>query len=179
MKKFYILCSLIALLTSVGAQDISQKLDNYLSRRRTFNGSALVVYKNNILLYKGFGYKNARLKTPNDTATIYRIGSVTKPFTAAMILYLEQKKLLKLNDHLSLYIPGFPNGEDITIEQLLTHSSGIKDYLEVKSVQELPDSAPPVSMDKLISYFKDERPTIKPGRKFSIPIRIIFYLPVS
>lgn len=167
MRKFYCICWMIASFNCVAAQDISQKIDNYLSRKRTFNGSALVVYKNNILLYKGYGYKNALVKTLNDTATVYRIGSVTKPFTAAVILYLEQKKLLKLNDPVSLYIPGYPNGDAITIEHLLTHSSGIKDYLEVKIVQEIPDAAPPITIEKLISYFKDEKQTIRPGEKFS------------
>ena len=59
MRKFYCICWMIASFNCVAAQGISQKIDNYLSRKRTFNGSALVVYKNNILLYKGYGYKNA------------------------------------------------------------------------------------------------------------------------
>jgi CubicO group peptidase (beta-lactamase class C family) len=151
----------------VSAPGISQTPDSYLSGKGTFNGTALIVCKGKILLYKGYGYKNAQLRTFNDTATIYRIGSLSKPFTAAVIPRLEQEGLLNFYDPVSKYIPGYPNGNTITIEALLTHCSGVRDYLEVKTVQQLPDSAPPISMNKLISYFKDEPPTMKAGEKFS------------
>jgi CubicO group peptidase (beta-lactamase class C family) len=166
MKKLYSTCHLVILFFYVHAQDISQKLDHYLSRPGTFNGSALVVYKGSILLYKGYGYKNKTLNTLNDTATIFRIGSLSKPFTATVIMRLEQDGLLSLNDPVSKYIPGYPEGDSISIEQLLTHHSGVKEYLAVKAIQKLPDSAPPISMEQLISYFKDEPRFIKPGEIF-------------
>jgi CubicO group peptidase (beta-lactamase class C family) len=170
MKELHCIIYLTALSVCSQGQDISKKIDVYLSGSKktiTFNGTALVVYKTDILLYKGYGYKNAHNKTLNDTSTIFRIGSLSKSFTAAAILHLEQQHLLRLKDHLSLYIPDYPNGDAITIEHLLTHGSGIRDYLEVKAIREMPDSAPPISINKLISYFKNEPPTNKPGKKFS------------
>jgi CubicO group peptidase (beta-lactamase class C family) len=165
MNKFYCTFSLTLIFFCVKAQNISQDLNRYLSKPGTFNGTALVVYKGNILLYKGYGYKNKTLNTLNDTATIFRIGSLSKPFTATVVMRLEQEGRLSVKDPVSRYIPNYPGGDSITIEQLLIHRSGVKEYLAVKEIQQLPDSAPPISMEKLISYFKDEPRVLPPGEK--------------
>lgn len=152
------------------AQSTASKIEDYLhvnQKGHPFNGTVLVVYKGNILLNNGYGYRNMRSKKPADTSTIYRIGSLSKPFTATVIMKLLEEGRLSLEDKLSTYFPGYPKGDSITIENLLTHSSGIKDYLEVRSVQQLPDSAPPISMETLISYFEDEPSGEKPGKKFA------------
>lgn len=166
MKRLQLILFLIYSFYCSG-QNISEKLDKYLSKPGVFNGTALVMYKGNTLLYKGYGYKNIRSNTFNDTATVFRIGSTSKPFTAMVVLHLAELGSLKLHDPLSKYIPDFPRGDSITIEALLTHRSGIKDYLEVPAIQKLPDSAPPVSMDELISYFKNERATLRKGEPFT------------
>lgn len=90
MKNIYCLIIPVILYACGYTQDIAQKLDSYLSRPGAFNGSALVVYQGNTLLYKGYGYKNKPLGTFNDSATIFRIGSISKPFTATVIMRLEQ-----------------------------------------------------------------------------------------
>ncbi|WP_326992903.1 serine hydrolase domain-containing protein [Chitinophaga sp. 212800010-3] len=170
MKLIYFIFAGTILSVSAHAQSLSTRIDNYLHvdpKGHPFNGTALVAYKGNILLYKGYGYMKIDNRKPADTSTIYRIGSLSKPFTSTVIMRLSQDGKLRLRDNLSTYLPGYPKGDSITIENLLTHSSGIKDYLEVKSVQQLPDSAPPVSMDRLISYFKDEPLGDKPGKKFA------------
>src|SRR5882724_9434641 len=128
---------LATITLSISAQDITEKLNHYLSitnRRNKFNGTALIVYKEKILLHKGYGYKNKEKGIPNDTTTIFRIGSITKPFTAAIILNLLDKGLLKLDDPLNKYIPDYPQGDKITIKNLLTHSSGIAEYLFIKGM---------------------------------------------
>lgn len=167
MKKLHCVLFLVFCFLGSNGQPVSEKLDKYLSRPGAFNGTALVVYKGSIMLYKGYGYKNIRENTLNDTATLYRIGSTTKPFTATVILHLAERGLIKLQDPLSKYISQFPGGDSITIDALLTHRSGIKDYLEVPVIQNLPDSAPPVSIEELISSFKNERATIKKGDQFT------------
>lgn len=170
MQKFF--TGILLLLTSfaVTAQNIMQQLDHYLStpqKKNNFNGTALVVHKGNILLYKGYGFKNVTTKTFNDTATLYRLGSLSKPFTAAMILRLAEQQALTLKDLVAKFLPAYPRGDSITIEQLLTHSSGVKEYLEIKAIQQLPDSAPPIYIDKLIAYFSNEPLVIRPGKKFA------------
>lgn len=170
MHKTFTTITLLLLSACVIAQDISQQLDNYLSRARkknTFNGTALVAYRGNILLYKGYGLKNAISKTLNDTATIYRLGSLSKPFTATVILRLAEQHALTLQDPITTYLPEYPHGDSITIEHLLTHSSGIREYLEIKAIQQLPDGAPPVSLKQLIAYFSNEPLIMRPGQKFA------------
>lgn len=170
MRKVYLVFLLSALSFSLTAQGVAEQLDDYTSRPKKnnyFNGTVLVVEKGNKLLYLGSGYKNAGTQAVNDTNTIYRIGSLSKPFTATVILKLAENNRLSLQDKLSKYIPDFPRADSITIEHLLTHSSGVKDYLEVKAIQQLADDAPPVALDKLIAYFKNEPPGIRPGEKFS------------
>lgn len=152
------------------AQGITRQLDNYLStpqKRHNFNGTALLVHKGNILLYKGYGFENVTTKALNDTATLYRIGSLSKPFTATVILQLAEQQLLNLKDPVKTFLPGYLRGDSISIEHLLTHSSGVKEYLEIKAIQQLPDSAPPIPIGELIAHFSNEPLVIRPGRKFT------------
>jgi len=171
MQKRYLL---LLLWVSAGqllfAQEINQQLDNYLTkptRKSTFSGTVIVVYKGETLLHKGYGLSDVVHHIPIDTSTIFRIGSITKPFTATAILYLQEKGKLSLNDPIAKYLPTYPHGNDITITHLLTHSSGIKEYLFTKEIEQLPDTAPPIALNKLISYFKDVPLSMEPGKKFS------------
>lgn len=172
---FLLYCSMIKLTAGfcllvvsvcAQAQDLSRRLDKYLSRPKVFNGTALVVYKGAVLLHKGYGYKSYKEKTLNDAATIFRIGSISKPFTATVIMHLQERGLLQVQDAVSKYLPGYPGGDSITIEQLLIHRSGIKDYLAIPFIQQLPDSAPPISMERLVACFKDEPRYTDPKNKF-------------
>lgn len=161
---------LIAFITSVDAQTVSEKLEKYINQSssgRHFNGTVLVMKQGKPLLYKGMGYKNVASDTFNDTATIYRIGSISKSFTAMLVLRLQEEKKLNIHDKLSKYIPDYPNDDSITIEHLLTHRTGIIDYLNVKAIQETPDSAPPIAIEKLIDYFKNEPSNVKGNKKFT------------
>lgn len=166
MIKIYC-CCLLVLSASVHAQDVSSRLDKYLSKPKVFNGTALVVYKGKVLLHKGYGYKNYPGKTLNDSATIFRIGSVSKPFTATVIMHLQERGLLHVQDAVSKHIPDYPGGDSITIEQLLIHHSGIKEYLSIPSIAQLPDSSPPITMERLVASFKDEPRIIDPKEQFS------------
>lgn len=167
--KIFVSTLLVIISLSASTQDLTKKLDDYLSvtkRKNKFNGTALIVYKEKILLYKGYGFKNFERKIPNDTATIYRIGSITKPFTAAIILHLLDKNLLSLDDPLEKYIPDYPHGDQITIKNLLTHTSGISEYLFVKGMDK-EDGSKSINIDRLIDYFKYEKLAFTPGTKWS------------
>ena len=106
-------------------------VDNFYSslKGKEAPGIAVLVARDgNVLYRKGFGYadiKNKILITPD---TKFRIGSVTKQFTASAILKLQENNLLSVNDKLSKFIPDFPRGDEVTIHQLLTHTSGIHSY---------------------------------------------------
>jgi CubicO group peptidase (beta-lactamase class C family) len=89
-----------------------------------FSGTALVMQKGDRVYHKAFGLADREWNVPNTPETKYRIGSVTKQFTAACILKLEEEGKLKITDKLSLYFPDYPKGDSITIHMLLNHSSG-------------------------------------------------------
>src|SRR5678810_1419597 len=130
MKKILILFAALCIVYLSFAQE-TDKLDaliNAYAKMYKFNGSALVAKNGVILLNKGYGYRNAADKIANTEQSIFQLGSITKQFTSAVILKLQQEKKLSVSDKLSKYFPGYPKGDSITIEQLLTHTSGIYNY---------------------------------------------------
>ena len=108
-------------------EKIDELMDAYCKVNK-FNGSVLVSQKGKILLAKGYGIKNTRSQAMNDSNSIFQIYSVTKTFTSTVILKLVELKELSLSDKLSKFYSEFPRGDSITIEHLLTHTSGIYDY---------------------------------------------------
>jgi CubicO group peptidase (beta-lactamase class C family) len=132
MKKTVLLLLTFGLAQALFCQKtITQKLDELMAaycKVNKFNGSVLVSRCGKILLEKGYGIKNARTNTPNDPHSIFQIYSITKTFTSTVILKLVEEGKLSLSDKLSKFYPGFPKGDSITIEYLLTHTSGIYDY---------------------------------------------------
>jgi CubicO group peptidase (beta-lactamase class C family) len=83
-----------------------------------------------ILFEKGYGLADIEHGVPAAPRTPFRIGSITKGFTAAAILRLEQEGRLSVEDPLARFIPEFPRGDEVTLEHLLTHTSGIRDHTE-------------------------------------------------
>ncbi|MGZ8544662.1 MAG: serine hydrolase domain-containing protein, partial [Flavisolibacter sp.] len=131
MKKITASVTFILLTLQLLAQTNEQKMDALVSAfvaQSQFNGTVLVGHKNNIIFQKGYGVRNTGNRVPNDVNSIYQIGSLTKQFTAAIIMQLHQENKLGLQDKLSKYFTGFTNGDKITIEHLLTHTSGLFNY---------------------------------------------------
>lgn len=96
--------------------------------------SIAVAQRGKILVSKGYGAADLEFDVPADDQTMFRIGSVTKQFTAALVMRLVEQKKLSLEDDLSKYVPEFPlEGRKVTIEQLLQHTSGIKSYTEINA----------------------------------------------
>ncbi|MET7019943.1 serine hydrolase domain-containing protein [Bacillus mycoides] len=102
------------------------KLDQYL-KDKGFNGTVLVTDKNNVVLRKGYGYANVKDKVLTTPRTKYRIGSITKTVVAISILQLREKGKLNIEDNVNKYIPSFPADKNITLRNLLTHTSGLLD----------------------------------------------------
>lgn len=107
---------------------IINKIDSYLNASVTngFSGVVLVSRKGETILSKGYGWADRKNKIPNTPSTVFNIGSVTKQFTASAILKLLEQGKIKTSDKLSLFFDQIPiDKKDITIHQLLTHTSGI------------------------------------------------------
>jgi CubicO group peptidase (beta-lactamase class C family) len=96
-----------------------------------FMGSALVARDKDILLSKGYGCANLEWNIPNTPKTKYRLGSLTKQFTAAAILLLEERGLLKTEDFIGQHLPNAPaTWKNIKIFHLLNHTHGIPNYTQ-------------------------------------------------
>lgn len=93
--------------------------------------AAIVVKKGEVLYKKGFGMADMELNVPVQPDMVFRIGSITKQFTAVCILKLASEGKLSLQDDIKKYIPDYGIQEPITVEHLLTHTSGIKSYTNV------------------------------------------------
>ena len=119
-------------------KDIHDKISEYLesyTKLWSFSGSIIAINDGKILFKKAYGYANIEHKVKNTTETKYRIWSITKQFTAAAILILEERGLLRVEDSLKKYFPDcIQLNPNITIHHLLTHTSGIFNY------SDLPDS---------------------------------------
>lgn len=129
---------------SAGAQSLSAKqqtaeFDKILSEqfKPGETGCAALVAKNGQVIYrKAFGLADLELNVPMKPEMVFRIGSITKQFTAIAILQLMEQGKLSLQDEITKYIPDYPmQGHSITIEHLLTHTSGIKSYTNVPEFQ--------------------------------------------
>ena len=116
--------------------------------------------------YKVFIASNATDKVANNEQTIFQLGSVTKQFTSAVILKLQEEKKLSVSDKLSKYFPGYPKGDSITIEQLLTHTSGIYNYTNDGKfmANEVTKSA---NREMMMALFKDKPLDFSPGSSWS------------
>ena len=145
---------------------IGKKLDEYLSEDNPlFSGSILVAKDGEILLKKGFNYANWELKVPNSTLTKFRISSITKPFTATLIMMLYERGLIDLEERMCRYLPNCPSHwQEITIYNLLNHTSGIPEYTTLLGANQV--SRDPHNVSGLIDIFREEPLDFTPGDSY-------------
>jgi CubicO group peptidase (beta-lactamase class C family) len=112
-------------------EELKKLIDEYFKKLCTtykFNGAILVASKGKILYENTFGYSNFKNKDTLNSNTLFQIGSVSKQFTAVAILMLKERGLIDYNDTVQKFFPKFPY-KDVTIKHLLSHRSGIPDYI--------------------------------------------------
>lgn len=132
-----------------------------------FNGAALVAHKGKILYSDGHGLANREWDILNDSVTKFRIGSITKQFTAMLIAQLAAEEVIDFHESISTYLPEYPqpHGDQITIHQLLTHTSGIPNtYPSPPKKFIRPDAQKPEALVQQFSHLPLE---FSPGEKFS------------
>ncbi len=148
-------------------QDIENKIENLILpyiMSNNFSGNVLVVKGSKTIFHKAFGMANYELSAPVKLDTKFRIQSISKAFTAASILLLQESGMLNVNDPVSKHIPDYPDGDIITVHHLLTHTSGLPrivffpDYPEIVKKQ--------YSTEQVVDLFKDKPLTSEPGEKF-------------
>lgn len=128
----FLLFSISSLL--VTAQNQNQQLDSLLSKRHqegAFNGNVLIAEKGKITFEKSYGLANTETRDPLTSASIFNLASLTKQFTATAVVILKNQGKLSIDDPLEKYIPELAFYKDITIRNLLTHTSGLPDYMSM------------------------------------------------
>jgi CubicO group peptidase (beta-lactamase class C family) len=132
----------------------------------TFMGTVLVARGTEVLFSKGFGFADLEWDVPNAPSTKFRLGSVTKQFTAASILLLEERGKLSVSDPVKKYMPDAPAAWDkITIMHLLTHTSGIPNFTGFPDYPKLEPFA--TTPEQLVARFKDKPLEFEPGEKWN------------
>src|SRR5277367_3419409 len=144
---------------------MEQVIQSYASKKQIM-GSVLVARGNDILFDRSYGDANLEWDIPNSPSTKFRLGSITKQFTAASILLLEERGKLSVNDPVKKYIPDAPAAWDkITIFNLLTHTSGIPNFT---SFSDYPSHEPfAATPEQVVAWFRDNPLDFQPGEKWS------------
>src|SRR6266550_639730 len=143
-------------------QKVSAYLQPYLDLNG-FSGAILIAKGGRVIFSKGYGMANCELNVPNTPQTKFHLGSVSKTFTAAAIMILQERGKLNVHDPLAKYIPDYPNGDRITLHHLLTNTSGIP------NVNNFPEYATqskfPHTPSDLIPMFKQKPLDFEPGTR--------------
>ncbi|MFP7300472.1 serine hydrolase domain-containing protein [Neobacillus niacini] len=177
MRKFFkiVLISVLTLVVFGGASllffgrdshgnlsgSIPEQIDQYLSNQE-FQGTVLISKDGEVLFKKGYGA--AAPNVQNSPNTLYQIASLSKSFTAVAIMQLAEKQLLTVDDPLAKYFPDFPNADTITIGHLLSHSSGIPDYLNPDYQFDFSKEWEP---DEILDIVRNDKLEFTPGESFS------------
>ncbi|MBC7931482.1 MAG: serine hydrolase, partial [Rubrivivax sp.] len=151
------------------AQEIAARLDKHLTdlaAQKSFGGAALVARDGKVLLSKGYGMANYEFDLPNTPQTKFRLGSITKQFTAAAIMLLQEQGKLSVQDSICKYVEQCPAAwQPLTIHNLLTHTSGIPNFTgfpEYRQTNRLPSP-----IGETIKRFKEKPLEFAPGERFN------------
>ncbi len=160
----------MVLAAGVSAQSRASRVEAYLQSfhdSRRFNGAALIVDDGRLLFEGAFGLADLQDSLANSVSTRFRIASVTKQFTAALVLRLEEEGLLQVGDPVGRYIDEYPrpNGDLVTIHHLLTHTSGLPSYTNIPGFMES-ETGTPLSPGEIVALTWEEDLAFEPGSDF-------------
>jgi len=173
LRSTLLLAALMLACSSAQAQtqlpsDMQQKIDKVaadaLAKTGVASASVAVVKDGQIAYLRAYG--NARLDpaTPATPAMRYSIGSISKQFTAAAILLLQEQGKLSLDDKVGKFMPGLTRANEVTIRQLLSHTSGYQDYWPQDYV--MPMMLQPVTAQKILDTWAHKPLDFEPGTKW-------------
>jgi D-alanyl-D-alanine carboxypeptidase len=149
--------------TATISPDVARKIDAIARGALTHQhlaGLSLSVAKGGVVVYAhGYGYRDVAKRLPATADTIYNIASMSKQFTAASIMLLQQDGKLTIDDPLSKYLPQLPYAKRVTLRNLLNHTSGIPDYLDY-----IPDTG--LTTPKILAVLEKVRVDSTPGTRY-------------
>ncbi len=153
----------------LSAADVAQKADQYLQARATsgsFIGMVLLAKDGETLFSGGYGFANEELRIPNTAAIRFPIASITKTFTATMVLQMQRRGLLSINDPLCRYVKPCPTTwGDVTLRHLLMHTSGIPNYASGPGF--IDKMRVGRSREEIVDSFRDQPLDFAPGARYS------------
>jgi CubicO group peptidase (beta-lactamase class C family) len=170
MTRILTLCitlAMPALCRLATADPMTEKIENLFARfaQPACPGAcAMVIHNQKVLFAKGFGLANLEAQLPCTTNTNFRLASVSKQFTAMAVVILVERKKLSLEETLTALFPEFPPyGKQITVRQLLNHTSGLVDYEDI-----IPPGTtiPVLDRDVLRLMIQQDKTYFVPGSKF-------------
>lgn len=151
------------------AEELSKSIDEMMMQAYKPNepGASIIVVKDGKVIHrKGYGMANMELGVPVEPDMVFRLGSITKQFTAVAILMLVEQGKVALDDDLTKFLPDYPTkGQKITVTHLLTHTSGIKPYTSLP--EWLAMWRKDVPLNELIAIFKDKPMDFAPGERYA------------
>ncbi len=170
-KQIVLTFSILLLYNTNFAQNKLEQIDKLISvyaEYGKFNGSVLVADHGKVIYKKGFGMANMEWEIPNQPNTKHRLGSITKQFTAMLILQLAADGTLDLQSPITTYLPDYPKdkGDKITAHHLLTHTSGIPNYTAFPRFFQ-DESRNPYTPDEFVEKFADKDLEFTPGDRFN------------
>lgn len=151
------------------AQQIAAKVDEYMNaavRVDGFSGSILVARDSQPVVSKGYGMANVELDVPNMPQTVFRLGSITKQFTAMAIMMLAERGKLNVNDPACKYLTDCPVAwQPMTVKNLLTHTAGVPNYTSFPDFAKV--AVLPTTNAAMIAQLRDKPLEFAPGEKFA------------
>lgn len=137
----------------------------YLSKKGAVGLSVAVALDGDVIVGKGYGLAEVEHSVKADADTLFRVGSITKQFTAVAVMRLVEQGRLSLDDPVTKHLPGYnAQGREITIRHLLTHTSGIKNYTELKQIMvDAPERE--IERQTLLDMVQKEPLAFDPGTK--------------
>jgi len=173
MKYFPFLSALLLCTCGYATPGFAEELSFEAGAKRHLNevtkgdssGVAVLVARDGKVVFQGgFGLAEVAKKTPITPETKFRIGSVSKQFTAAAVLKLAEQGRLTLDDSLAKHFPDFAHRSGVTVRHLLTHTSGLHSYTDKPEF--LSRVSKPIEPEKLIAWFQGDAPDFAPGAGF-------------
>lgn len=148
--------------------ELGPKVDAYLQPFidvNAFSGAVLMARAGQVLLAKGYGLANREFNVPATSRTKFQIASLSKSFTAAAVLLLQERGQLNVGDSLSRFLPDYPSAERITLHHLLTNTSGVPNVNDLPEYDQ--ESRFPHTLAETIALFKDEPLQFEPGAHYA------------
>lgn len=170
MKRAVTIFSLLLLLAfQSSAQEKAVRINELMNAfyaNGNFSGAVYITEEGKPIFQKGYGFSNLEKKTPIVGSTRFLIASISKQYTAVLIMKLAEQGKLKLDDPLSLYFKEYPEqwASKVTLHQMLTNTSGIPDFFEDPEYQKIMNT--PHTFNDLVNLIKNKPLLFAPGTKF-------------